>query len=117
MAKDPNRYAENRHIRPDGPWQLMQALFSLSLMLCGLLGLAIHLFGGQTQPLQWLDWLTQSPLHLIILAGGLLGLVLFHHYITRISDHKHRIAGNLPMYAMMLLGAYFVFRLITTGHW
>jgi len=54
---------------------------------------------------------------MVLTAAGLLATFAFHRYITHISTQKRRSASNFPVYAMMLLGAYFIYRLVTTGHW
>lgn len=114
---DPNRYSKNRTIRPDGPWQILKALLTLGLMVCGFIGIAVHVFGSDHSPTEWLQWITASPLNAALLVIGLLAAFAFHRYITHISTQQRRSASDLPVYAMMLLGAYFVYQLITTGHW
>ena len=39
---DPNRYSKNRTIRPDSPWQIVQALFTLGLMDSDKIGIAVR---------------------------------------------------------------------------
>ncbi|WP_124553054.1 hypothetical protein [Methylophilus methylotrophus] len=114
---DPNRYSKNRTIRPDGPWQIVKALLTLGLMVCGFIGIAVHVFGSDHGPTDWLQWVTASPLNAALLAIGLIAAFAFHRYITHISTQQRRSASDLPVYAMMLLGAYFIYQLITTGHW
>ena len=114
---DPNRYSKNRTIRPDSPWQIVQALFTLGLMVCGFIGIAVHVFGSNQGPMDWVQWVMASTINMILTAAGLLAAFAFHRYITHISSQQRRSASNLPVYAMMLIGAYFIYRLISTGHW
>jgi uncharacterized membrane protein YfcA len=114
---DPNRYSKNRTIRPDGPWQIVKALLTLGLMICAFIGIAVHVFGSDHGPSDWLQWLTASPFNASLVAVGLVSAFIFHRYITHISNQQRQSASNLPVYAMMLLGAYFIYQLITTGHW
>lgn len=114
---DPNRYSKNSTIRPDGPRQIVQALLTLGLMLCGFIGIAVHVFGSNQGPMDWVQWIMASTLNMVLTATGLLAMFAFHRYITHISTQQRRSASNFPVYAMMLLGAYFIYRLVTTGHW
>lgn len=86
-------------------------------MVCGFIGIAVHVFGSDQGPTDWLQWVTASPLNAALLAIGLIAAFAFHRYITHISTQQRRSASDLPVYAMMLLGAYFIYQLITTGHW
>jgi hypothetical protein len=114
---DPNRYSKNRTIRPDSAGQIVQALFTLGLMVCGFIGIAVHVFGSDQGPTDWLAWIAASPLNIALTVIGLVSAFAFHRYITHISTQQRRSASNLPVYAMMLLGAYFIYQLISTGHW
>jgi hypothetical protein len=114
---DQNRYSKNRTIKPDGAWQILQALLTLGLMVCGFIGIAIHVFGSDNGPADWLQWITASAWNGALTAIGLVSAFAFHRYITHTSTQQRRSASDLPVYAMMLLGAYFIYRLLTTGHW
>jgi cation transport ATPase len=114
---DPNRYNENRNIRPDSPWQIIQALLTVALLICALIGLAVNLFGSHTSPMDWLHWITASTFNIVLTILGAVVLIGFHRYITVISNEKRHNASNFPVYVMMLIGVYFLYRLLTTGHW
>lgn len=114
---DPHGYDKNQKIQPDSPWQTLLALVTVALIICGLVGIAVHLFGSDSTPYDWWRWITASPLNIAVAVLGAIVVIGFHRYITHISNKQRRNASNLPVYAMMLVGAYFVFRLLTTGHW
>jgi Kef-type K+ transport system membrane component KefB len=114
---DPNRYSKNRHIRPDSGWKILQALLTLALVICGLLGIAVHLFSNESGPADWLQWLMASPMNIVIAVATLLALFVFHRYISHLTNQQRRSASDFPVYVMMLLGAYFLYQLLTTGHW
>lgn len=114
---DPNQYNKNRDIRPDGPWQVLQALVTVALIICGLIGIGVHLFGSEATPYDWWHWLTASPLNSALAVLAIVAVIGFHRYNTHISNQKRRSASNLPVYLMMLVGVYFIYRLLTTGHW
>lgn len=114
---DPNRYAKNRDIRPDGPLLILRSLCVFSLVVIGIIGLAIHVFGGDFSPGFWLSWVQSSVINMLIVAVLLVAALKFHQYISRIATDRQRAASNLPLYGMMLVGVYFVLHLLTTGQW
>jgi len=114
---DPNRYSKNRTIRPDSAWKILQALITLGLMLCAFIGIAVHLFSSEQGPADWWAWLTASPMNGVLTFIAAVVLMAFHRYITHISSQQRRAASDLPVYIMMLVGVYFIYQLITTGHW
>lgn len=114
---DPNRYSKNRDIRPDSGWKILQAVLTLGLVLCGLVGIAVHLFSSDSRPTDWLQWLMASLMNMVLAVITLLALFVFHRYISHLSNQQRRSASDFPVYVMMLLGAYFIYQLLTTGHW
>lgn len=40
---------------------------------------------------------------------------LFNHFISSSAKGEKKKTGDIPMYAMMLIGAYYVYRLVATG--
>lgn len=114
---DPNRYSKNRNIRPDSGLKILQALLTLGLVVFGLLGIAVHLFSNESGPADWLQWLMASPMNMVIAVATLLALFVFHRYISHLTNQQRRSASDFPVYVMMLLGAYFLYQLLTTGHW
>lgn len=114
---DPDQFDKNRDIRPDGPWQLVQAVITVALIICGLIGIAVHLFGADVSPYDWWEWLTASPVNTAIAVLAIVVIIAFHRYNSHISNQNRRYASNLPVYMMMLVGVYFIYRLLTIGHW
>lgn len=114
---EPNRYAKNRHIRPDGPWKLLQALVTLLLLCIGILGIAIHLFTQDHIWLHGLQWLQASRLNLVLAVIGAIALFFVHRYISHLADDRRRTVSHLPLYGMLLMGIYFTLHLFMTGHW
>jgi membrane protein insertase Oxa1/YidC/SpoIIIJ len=114
---DPNQFDKNRDIRPDSRWQVVQALITIALMICGLIGIAVHTFGSGITPYDWWHWLTASPVNTALAILAIVVMIGFHRYNSHISNQNRRYASNLPVYLMMLVGVYFIYRLLTTGHW
>lgn len=114
---DPSRFDKDRDLRPDSAWQTLQALLTVALLICGLIGIAVHLFGSDTTPFDWWTWITASPLNIALTILAVVAVIAFHRYNSHISNQQRRNASNLPVYIMMLAGLYFIYRLLTTGHW
>jgi Kef-type K+ transport system membrane component KefB len=114
---EPDQFDKNRDIRPDSPWQVLQALVTVALIICGLLGIAVHLFGSGMTPYDWWYWLSASVFNSALAVLAVVAVIVFHRYNSHISNQKRRYASNLPVYFMMAVGVYFVYRLLTTGHW
>jgi succinate dehydrogenase hydrophobic anchor subunit len=114
---DPNRFEKNRNIRPDSPWQVLQALVTVALIICGLIGIAVNLFSSDISPYDWWHWITSSTLNSVLALTAVILIIVFHRYNTHVSNQQRRNASNLPVYSMMLVGVYFIYRLLTTGHW
>lgn len=114
---DPRDYDKNRDIRPDSGWKILQALVTVTLIVCGLIGIAVRLFASDMTPYDWWQWITASTFNTILAFLAVIAVIIFHRYITHISTEKRRNASNLPVYIMMLVGVYFIYHLLTTGHW
>ncbi|HSI28307.1 MAG: hypothetical protein ACAH05_03385 [Methylophilus sp.] len=114
---DPNQFNQNRDVRPDSPWRVVQALVTVALIICGLIGIAVHMFGSGITPYDWWHWLTASPVNTALAILAIVVVIGFHRYNSHISNQNRRHASNLPVYFMMLVGVYFIYRLLTTGQW
>jgi hypothetical protein len=113
---DPNKYKKNANIKADSLTNTLQSVGSLLLMLLGLVGIAMELFkeGG------WLkstfSWLFESGSHMIFIPVIIFVFWFLNRIISSTPDKNEiKKSGNLPMYMMMGLGAFYLFRLIMTG--
>ena len=113
---DPNKYKKNANIQADSLTNTLKSVGSLLLLLLGLVGIAMELFkeGG------WLkstfSWLFESGSHMIFIPVIIFVLWFLNRIISSTPDKNEiKKSGNLPMYIMMGLGAYYLFRLIMTG--
>lgn len=110
MAKDD--YSDKK---PDSMLETVLAVGRVSLMLLGIIGIAYEVFREDGLLKQWLKSLFSS-------TGGLAGAVimalvlyLFWRWMNAAPDGKATKRGDIPLYAMMAIGAFFLYRLITTG--
>ena len=115
LKKDPNKYAKNKDIQADTLLKTLSSLGGILLVLIGLIGIGLEFFkeGG------WLKtafaWLFESTTHMMFIPVIIIAGWLFNHFISSSAKGEKKKSGDIPMYVMMLIGAYYVYRLVTTG--
>ena len=115
LKKDPNKYAKNKDIQADTLLKTLSSLGGILLVLIGLIGIGLEFFkdGG------WLKtafaWLFESTTHMMFIPVIIIAGWLFNHFISSSAKGEKKKSGDIPMYAMMLVGTYYVYRLVTTG--
>ena len=115
LKKDPNKYAKNKDIQADTLLKTLSSVAGILLVLIGLIGIGLELFkeGG------WLKtafaWLFESTTHMMLIPVIIIAGWLFNYFISSSAKGEKKKSGDIPMYAMMLVGAYYVYRLVTTG--
>jgi len=101
--------------KPDTPLNTLIALMRLSLVLLGLVGIAYEVFreGGL------LKWIFQT---FFTSLGGLGAAIViafllyrFFAWINSVPPDQTSRRGDIPMYLMMAVGAYYLYRLLSTG--
>ncbi|MFJ5445566.1 hypothetical protein ACIKP9_04940 [Methylobacillus methanolivorans] len=105
----------NPEAKPESLLSTLLAVLRLGLMLIGIIGLAVHLFNDEG----WLDhamtWIFSSTWTMLAIPGAILVLYLANRWLTTPRRGELSKRGDIPMYAMMAIGLFFVFRLATTG--
>lgn len=112
---DPNKYKQNANIRPDSLSKTMLSIAAFILMLIGILGTALDAFKEDSLFKQVLIYLFQSTMTMLLIPVIILALWLLNRWISAPNKAETKKTGNLPMYIMMLLGAYYLFSFVTTG--
>jgi hypothetical protein len=115
MANDPNKYKKNANIKPDTLLHTLSSVGSMILMLVGIVGLALELFKEDGWIGSALSWLFDSTSHMMFIPVIALVLWVLNRIVSAPSKDEMKKSGNLPMYLMMGVGAYYVFRVVTTG--
>ncbi len=115
MAADPNKYKKNADIRPDTLLQTITSVGSMILMFIGIVGLAMELFKDEGWLKTALAWLFDSTTHMMFIPVIALALWLLNRWFSTPSKSETKKSGNIPMYLMIIVGAYYVYRIITTG--
>ena len=112
---DPNKYSKNKDIKAESSLSSLAAFGRLALMLLGLIGIALELFKDDGWLKTLFSKLFQSTTSMLAIPVIFLVLWLINRWLTSPSKSETSKSGDLPMYVMMAIGAYYVFRLITTG--
>ncbi|HEY0563670.1 MAG TPA: hypothetical protein VGD04_10105 [Methylophilus sp.] len=112
---NPNKYAKNSKIKPDSPIDTVKSIVAFGLMILGIIGIAMELFKGGGMVKTAFEKLFESSTSMLLIPVIILALWLFNKWASSPSKSEKRKAGDIPMYVMMAIGAYYLFRIITTG--
>lgn len=115
MAIDPNKYSKNKDIKPETAMTSILAALKVGLMILGLVGIAIELFKDEGWLKTLLGKLFQSTTTMLFIPVIIFVLWLLNRMMTSNDKGEINKSGDLPMYIMMGIGAYYLFRIITTG--
>ena len=115
QKKDPNKYSKNTDIEADTLVKTLISAAGLILVLIGLAGIAMEFFkdGGWLKTA--LSWLFQSTTHMLFIPVIIFVLWLMNRWMSSGAIGVKKKSGDMPMYIMMAIGAFYVFRLVTTG--
>ena len=115
LKKEPNRYAKNANIKADTPLKTIVSVVGILLMLTGLAGIGLEFFkeGG------WLKtaiaWLFESTTRMMFIPVIIFVLWLANRMMSSTNPSKSKKSGNIPMYIMMAIGAFYIYQFATTG--
>lgn len=117
MAKkiEPNKYLKNQNITPESKSSVMIAMIRIGLMLCGIIGIAFEMFRGDGWLSTLLGKLFESTTSMMMIPVIALALWFINRMISSQSKSETKKSGDIPMYAMMAVGAYYLYRLATSG--
>jgi len=105
----------NKEIRPDSITATLLAVGEISLVLIGLVGLSVEVFRDQGWFKQLIDKMLYSPMGLLFIPVAVLFVFLLNRWMLSPAAGKESGRGNLPLYALMAVGAYYLFKLISRG--
>ena len=112
---DPNKYKKNADIKPETLLQTLISVGSMLLMILGIIGLALDLFKADGLLGKIFSYLFQSTGTMLLIPLIIGALWLLNRWISSTNKGETKKGGNLPMYAMVLIGAYYLLNLTTTG--
>jgi hypothetical protein len=109
---DPNKYKGNADIRPDTLLQTLTSVGSMALMVIGIIGIATDFFKEDSWIKKTFAYLFQSTGTIMLIPLIAFVLWLLNRWISSPSKDKKKKSGNLPMYLMMVIGAYYVYQFL-----
>jgi len=101
--------------KPDNLLNTLAAVGRISLMLIGLVGIAVDIFRDNGLLKQLFNKMFASSLGMASIPIAIAVLYFLNRWISASDGKVSRGKGNLPLYIMMAIGAFFLFRLIATG--
>ena len=115
QKKDPNKYAKNADIQADTLVKTLTSVGGLMLMLIGLAGIALEFFKDGGVLTKALSWLFDTSTHMMLIPVIIGVLWLMNRMMSSTNPNESKKSGNIPMYAMIAIGAFYLFRFVTTG--
>ncbi len=84
-------------------------------MIIGIIGIAMEFFkeGGWLKTA--LAWLFDSTTHMMFIPVIIFAAWLLNRWMSSPNKNESKKSGNVPMYVMMAVGLYYVYRIVTTG--
>ncbi|WP_047550347.1 hypothetical protein [Methylotenera sp. G11] len=113
--KDLNRYSKNANITPESHLSSIFALLRMALMLVGIFGITFELFRENGWLSKLLGNIIDSTASTLLTVVALLVLWLLNRMLSSPSKSETKRIGDAPMYIMMAIGAYYLYRVFTLG--
>ena len=113
--KDVNKYSKNANINPESHLSSIFAILRMGLMLVGIFGITFELFRENGWLSKLLGNIIDSRTNMLLAAVALFGLWIVNRWLSTPNKSETKRAGDLPMYAMMAVGAYYIYRLFALG--
>lgn len=104
-----------KNIKPDSLVETILATIRLGLCLLGIIGLSVETFRDDGWLKRGLSSLIDSESLLVAIPLIFIGLFLVNRLLSAPTNAKTTWVGDLPLYLMMGIGGFFLFKLITTG--
>ena len=115
LKKEPNKYAKNADIKADTLAKTLLSVAGFGLMIIGIIGIAMGIFNDDGWLRLAFSWLFDSTAHMMFIPVIIFVAWLLNRYMSSPNKNEIKKAGNLPMYAMMAVGAYYLYHYVTTG--
>lgn len=104
-----------KNTKPDSIIETILASIRLGLCLLGIIGLSVETFRDDGWLKRALSSLFNSESLLVAIPLIFIGLFLVNRLLSAPTDGKSTWVGDLPLYLMMGIGIFFLFKLLTTG--
>lgn len=103
--------------KPDNLFATLAALVRLGLVIIGIVGIVIHMFRESGWLNHLIDSIFSSTAWLLMIPVVLALLYLVNKWLSSAPDKGAYKRGDIPLYIMMGIGAFFLAKLIFIGHW
>ncbi len=113
--KDTNKYSKNANITPESHLSSILAMVRMGLMLVGIFGITFELFREHGWLSKLLGDIVDSTANMLLTVVALLGLWLLNRWLSTPNKSETKRVGDIPMYAMMAVGIYYLYRLFTSS--
>jgi O-antigen/teichoic acid export membrane protein len=100
--------------KPDSLLNTLVAVGRFGLMLIGIIGISVEMFRDDGWLKQLIGKAFSSPSALLLIPL-VIGVLYVLDKIISNAAGKPSSKGDIPLYIMMAIGAFFLFRFITTG--
>src|SRR5664279_1655062 len=97
----------------DNVFSTLAAMGRVGLMLIGIVGIAIDMFQDNGWLQKLLNKIFDSSMGIVYVLVGVAVLYFLNRWMNTADGKASSGKGNLPLYIMMAIGAFFLFRLIT----
>ena len=115
LKKEPNRYAKNADIKADTLPKTLVSVAGMVLMLIGIAGIAMEFFKDEGWLKTALAWLFESTTRMMFIPVIIFVLWFANRMMSSTNPNESKKSGNIPMYAMMCVGVFYVYQFATTG--
>ncbi len=116
MSKiEPNKYLKNKDISPESKSSVLFAIIRMGLMLVGIVGIAFEIFREDGWLSTFLSKLFESTTTMLWIPVIIFVLWLLNRSISTPNKSETKKSGDIPLYIMMAIGTYYLFKLFTTG--
>ena len=112
---DPNKYSKNANIKAESRIGLFFAFVRMVLMLIGIFGITYELFRENGWLSRLLGNVFDSSANMLIAALALIMLWGVNRWVSTPHKQDKISMGDAPMYAMMAVGAYYLYHLYSSG--
>jgi membrane protein insertase Oxa1/YidC/SpoIIIJ len=113
--KDTNKYSKNANINPESHLSSILAILRMALMLIGIFGITFELFRENGWLSKLLGGIIDSTANMLLVVVALLGLWLLNRMLSSPNKSEAKKIGDMPMYAMMAVGVFYIYRIFTSG--
>lgn len=101
--------------KSDSLLSTLAAVGRIGLMLIGLVGIAVEIFRDNGWLKQLLNKIFESSMGFVYVGVGIAVIYFLNRWMATADGKASSGKGDLPLYVMMAIGAFFLFNLITTG--